>query len=191
MESFFGRMKTDMMDLIARCTTLDAAIQLVNGYLEAYNKEFFQYELSGLTPMEFYDYATTGIYPLDNYFGVPAELMMAIDDLKSVRRKYADDEAAKRRESSEQERTLKRMIDPQSIISRDKQLLDRLIGKCERTKNKAAQQQEHLKKVLEQIKAAMEYVSGLTEEKLAELKDPLVWKNYEQLNYVFAMNDLF
>ena len=58
-------------------------------------------------------------------------------------------------------------------------------------KNKAAQQQEHLKKVLEQIKAAMEYVSGLTEEKLAELKDPLVWKNYEQLNYVFAMNDLF
>jgi len=191
MESFFGRMKTDMMDLIARCNTLDAAIQLVNEYLEAYNGQFFQYELSGLTPKEFYDYATTGVYPLDNYFGVPAELMMAIDDLKNVRRKYADDEAAKRRESSEQERTLKRMIDPQGIISRDEQLLNRLIGKCEKTKNKAVQQQEHLKKVLEQAKAAMEYVSGLTEEKLAKLKDPLVWKNYKQLNYVFAMTDLF
>lgn len=45
--------------------------------------------------------------------------------------------------------------------------------------------------MLEQAKAAMEYVSGLTEEKLAELKDPLVWKNYKQLNYVFAMTDLF
>ena len=191
MESFFGHMKTALLDLVALCPDLNTAMRLVDGYIDRYNNEFCQYNLAGLTPAEFYTYVTTGIYPLDNYFGVPAELMMAIDDLKSVRRKYADDEAAKRRESSEQERTLKRMIDPQSIISRDKQLLDRLIGKCERTKNKAAQQQEHLKKVLEQIKAAMEYVSGLTEEKLAELKDPLVWKHYEQLNYVFAMNDLF
>ena len=191
MESFFGRMKTDMMDLIARCNSQETAIRLVYGYLEAYNGQFFQYELSGLTPTEFYDYATTGVYPLDNYFGVPAELMMAVDDLKNVRRTYADEEARKRREASDSERTLKRMIDPKDIISRDKLLLNRLIGKCERTKNKAVQQQEHLKTVLEQAKAAMEYVSGLGQEKLNELQDPLVWKNYEQLNYVFAMTDLF
>jgi transposase InsO family protein len=191
MESFFGRMKTDMMDLIARCNSQETAIRLVYGYLEAYNGQFFQYELSGLTPTEFYDYATTGVYPLDNYFGVPAELMMAVDDLKNVRRTYADEEARKRREASDSERTLKRMIDPKDIISRDKLLLNRLIGKCERTKNKAVQQQEHLKTVLEQAKAAMEYVSGLAQEKLDELRDPLVWKNYEQLNYVFAMTDLF
>jgi transposase InsO family protein len=191
MESFFGRMKTDMMDLIARCNSQETAIRLVYGYLEAYNGQFFQYELSGLTPTEFYDYATTGVYPLDNYFGVPAELMMAVDDLKNVRRTYADEEARKRREASDSERTLKRMIDPKDIISRDKLLLNRLIGKCERTKNKAVQQQEHLKTVLEQAKAAMEYVSGLAQEKLDELRDPLVWKNYEQLNYVFTMTDLF
>ena len=191
MESFFGRMKTDMMDLIARCNSLETAIRLVYGYLEAYNGQFFQYELSGLTPTEYYNYSTTGVYPLDNYFGVPAELMMAVDDLRNVRRAYADEEARKRRESSDSERKLKRMIDPKDIISRDKLLLNRLIGKCERTKNKAVQQQEHLKTVLEQAKAAMEYVSGLAQEKLDELRDPLVWKNYEQLNYVFAMTDLF
>lgn len=191
MESFFGRMKTDIMDLIARCNSLETAIRLAYGYLEAYNGQFFQYELSGLTPSEFYDYATTGVYPLDNYFGVPAELMMAVDDLKKVRRAYADEEARKRRETSDSEQTLKRMIDPKDIISRDKLLLNRLIGKCERTKNKAVQQQKHLKTILEQVKVAMEYISGLAQEKLDELRDPLVWKNYEQLNYVFAMTDLF
>ena len=50
-------------------------------------------ETAGLTPEEIYLYATTGIYPLDGYFGVPASEMMAIDDIKKVRRAYADEEA--------------------------------------------------------------------------------------------------
>jgi hypothetical protein len=37
----------------------------------------------------------------------------------------------------------------------------------------------------------MAYVAKLSQEKLDELKDPLAWRNYEELSYVFAMNELF
>ena len=191
MESFFGRLKADIIDLVAMCRNLDAALKLVDGYLKAYNTEHYQYELAGLTPEEFYQYATTGIYPLESYFGVPASEMMAVGDIKKVRRAYADEEARKRREAAAAKREERRLIDPVRTISRDQALLDRMISKWRQVGNSAQKQVEHLKGILEQTKEAMKYVANLTPEALEELKDPLSWRNHEQLKYVFAMNELF
>ena len=191
MESFFARLKADIIDMVALCKTLDAALKLVDGYLNAYNGEHYQYELAGLTPEEFYSYATTGVYPLDSYFEVPASEMMAVGDISKVRRKYADEEAKKRREAAAFKREQRRMIDPLKIIHRDQLLLDRMISKWRKTELSAAKQVGHLKEILEQTKTAMAYVANLSQEKLEELKDPLAWRNYEELSYVFAMNELF
>ena len=191
MESFFGRLKTAILDMVARCRTFEDAKNLVSGYIKAYNTEHYQYDLAALTPAEFYQYATTGIYPLDSYFGVPASVMMTNGDLKKVRRRYADDEAKRRREAAERKREGRRLIDPLRIIRRDQSLLDRLIGKWEESKETAAIQIRHLKDIVEKIKKALEFIVALSAEKYEELKDPLSWRNYEQLGYVFEMNELF
>ena len=191
MESFFSRLKADIIDMVALCQSLPAAISLVDGYLRAYNREHYQYDLAGLTPEEFYSYATTGVYPLDSYFGVPASEMMAVGDLSKVRRKYADEEARKRREAAASRRELRRMVDPLKIIRRDRMLLDRMISKWKQAELTAAKQVDHLKAILEKTKKALAYVVTLDKEKLDELRDPLAWSNYEELSYVFVMNELF
>lgn len=191
MESFFGRLKTAILDMVARCRTFNDAKNLISGYINAYNTEHYQYDLAALTPAEFYQYATTGIYPLDSYFGVPASVMMTNGDLKKVRRRYADDEAERRREAAERKREGRRLIDPLRIIRRDQNLLDRLICKWEESKETAAIQIRHLKDIVEKIKKALEFIVALPAEKYEELKNPLSWRKYEQLGYVFEMNELF
>ena len=191
MESFFGRLKTAILDMVARCRTFDDAKNLVSGYIKAYNTEHYQYDLAALTPAEFYQYATTGIYPLDSYFGVPASVMMTNGDLKKVRRRYADDEAKKRRKAAVRKREGKRLVDPLRIIRRDQGLLDKFIRKWEEAKETAATQIAHLKEIVEKVGKAHEFIAALPSEKYEELKDPLVWRNYEQLGYVFEMNELF
>ena len=191
MESFFSRLKTDIIDMVALCSTYDAAWKLVDGYLKAYNYEHYQYELAGLTPEEFYQYVMTGVYPLDNYFGVSATEMMTGDDLSKVRRKYADEEARKRREAAAFRREQRRMIEPLKIIHRDRMLLDRMISKWKKTQQSAVTQIGHLKSILEQTKKAMVYVANLPLDKREELRDPLSWRKHEELSYVFAMNELF
>ena len=121
----------------------------------------------------------------------PAAEMMAVGDLSKVRRKYADEEARKRREAIVYKREQRRMIDPLKIIHRDQMLLDRMIGKWRKSELSAAKQVEHLKEILDQTKKAMAYVVNLGKEKLDELRDPLSWRYHEELSYVFAMNELF
>lgn len=191
MESFFGRLKTAILDMVARCRTFEDAKTLVSGYIKAYNTEHYQYDLAALTPEEFYQYATTGIYPLDSYFGVPASVMMTNGDLKKVRRRYADDEAKKRRETAAKKREGKRLIDPLRIIRRDQALIDRILKKWEESKETATTQILHLKGILEKTMEALKFIIRLPAEKYEELKDPLAWRKYEQLGYVFEMNELF
>lgn len=191
MESFFGRMKTAILDLVALCGTYEAASRLTEGYLKAYNTEHYQYGLAGLTPEEFYGYATTGIYPLESYFGVSSAEMMEVDDLKKARREYADEEARKRREASAEKREKRRLVDPKKIIRRDQRLLDGMISKWRQLENSAHKQVEHLKGVLDKTKEAMKFVSRLTEEERKNLKEPLNWRKYPELGYVFEMNELF
>ena len=191
MESFFGRLKTAILDMVALCRDFDSAQMLVSGYLKAYNCEHYQYDLAGLTPGEFYQYATTGVYPLDNYFGVPASAMMTGGDLKKVRRRYADEEAQARRMASKKKRESKRLIDPRKIIERDMRLLNSVINKWKKTEETAVSQIEKMKDVLERAKEAFAFIKNISEEKLCELRQPLAWRRYPELNYVFLMNELF
>jgi len=191
MESFFSRLKTDILDMVARCNSFDVAGQLADGYLNAYNQEHYQYELAGLTPDEFYPYAVTGIYPLEHYFGVPASEMMAVGDISKVRRAYANEEASRRREVSAKRREERRLVDPEKIIKRDQSLLGRMIVEWEKVQNQAQTQLNHLKELLERTKIAMNFIGAMTADRLEELKDPLVWRRYGELSYVFAMNELF
>jgi len=191
MESFFSRLKTDILDMVACCNSFDAAGLLVDGYLNAYNKKHYQYGLAGLTPDEFYQYAVTGIYPLEHYFGVPASEMMAVGNISKVRRAYADEEANRRREASTKKREERRLVDPEKIIKRDQSLLGRMIFEWEKMQNQAQTQVNHLKEILERTKIAMEFIGAMTADRLEELKDPLVWRKYRELSYVFAMNELF
>ena len=48
-----------------------------------------------------------------------------------------------------------------------------------------------MEQLLELIDKAFEFIKTLAKEKLEELKEPLAWRNYEELRYVFAMNELF
>jgi transposase InsO family protein len=191
MESFFGRLKTAILDMVALCKDFASAKTLVDGYLKAYNVEHYQYDLAGLTPKEFYLYATTGIYPLESYFGVPASAMMTGGDLKKVRRRYADEEAAKRRETSRKKREAGRLVDPEKILKRDQKLIKSVIAKWTDRKSAAMSQLAKMELLLERTEQAMKYIKGLPKDKLEELKEPLAWRNHEELNYVFAMNELF
>lgn len=191
MESFYGRLKTSILDMVAMCRDFDSARQLVDGYLKAYNSEHYQYDLAGLTPTEFYQYVTTGVYPLDNYFGVAASEMMTGGDLKRVRRKYADDETRKRRESSKKKRNERRFIEPEKIIIRDQKLLRAVIEKWNQMKATAESQISKMQHILELVTHALHFIKTLDAAALTELKDPLAWRRYEELSYVFAMNELF
>ena len=46
MESFFGRLKTHILSLIALCAEQETAEELVNNYLESHNDESYMYELA-------------------------------------------------------------------------------------------------------------------------------------------------
>lgn len=57
--------------------------------------------------------------------------------------------------------------------------------------NSLRKQVEHLKGILDKTKEAMKFVSRMTEEEREKLKEPLNWRNYPKLGYVFDMNELF
>ena len=48
MESFFGRMKCELLNLIARCPSTDTVKRVIDGYMDAYNNQHYQYALSSL-----------------------------------------------------------------------------------------------------------------------------------------------
>ena len=117
--------------------------------------------------------------------------MMTGGELKRVRRRYADEELAKRREASRKKREEKRLVDPLKIVQRDKRLIKSVISVWNDKKDVAASQIAKMEQLLELIDKAFEFIKTLAEEKLEELKEPLAWRNYEELRYVFAMNELF
>lgn len=191
MESFFGRLKTSILDIVAMTKNYESAEQLVNGYLEDYNLKHYQYDLAGLTPTEFYQYVTTGVYPLDSYFGVAASELMSGGELTKVRRNYADKEAKQRREAAKKKRELKRLIDPIKTIQRDENIIKHVIAKWQENIVTSELQIGKMQDLLVRVHRAYDFIKQLSNEVLEELKEPLNWRKYTELNYVFAMNELF
>lgn len=193
MESFFGHMKTALLDLVALCPDLNTAMRLVDGYIDRYNNEFCQYNLAGLTPAEFYTYVTTGIYPLDNYYGVKATELRSVTDLVNDRRKKAEeknarDRAAYARKNEERNKLRKK---PLQIIARDQKLLRNEIRKWKDSKEQAENQIRFLENILAKTAEAGKFLISLPKEIYDSLTTPQAWQKYPELNYIFDMKGLF
>lgn len=63
-ESFFGHMKDEIKYEIAMMKTFDEVKAKIDDWIDYYNNDRYQWELSKLSPKEFYQYTTTGIYPI-------------------------------------------------------------------------------------------------------------------------------
>ena len=193
MESFFGRMKTQILDLVALCKDANTVKRMINEYICRYNSEFYQYALAGLTPDEFYTYVTTGIYPLDEYFGIKSTELMPVSDLVAERRRIADEKNRKAREAYAKRNAERNKLHktPLQIIARDQKILRRQIGNWNQAKETAENQIRHLKTILEKTKAAVQFVVSLSQEALDELTIPQNWQKYPELDYIFDMQGLF
>ena len=193
MESFFGKMKTAVIDLVALCPNFDTAVRLVDGYINSYNDEQHQYNLAGLTPSEFYTYVTTGIYPLDNYYGIKASELRTVSELVADRRKRADEKNAKDRKAyarKNEERNKLRKT-PYQIIARDQRKLRKEIRDWEKDKDTAEKQIAFLKEVLVKTETATRFLRTLSTEEYQSLEIPQNWQKYPELGYIFDMKNLF
>ena len=194
MESFFGRMKNRILNLIALCQDYDTAKRMIQGYLYSYNNEHFQFSLAGLTPAEFYLYTQTGIYPLDEYYGVKSselgEQKRLIDArIAAARKRNAAEREAYRKKREQEQRELR--TPPAVMILRDRGIVERRLRRQERIKTRAEMRITELKAILEKLKSAEEFIRKASQEVLSDLKDPKHWRKYHELDYIFDMNGMY
>ena len=187
MESFFGRMKTHILSLIALCEDYEKAVQLVNGYLEKHNNEFHRYELAGLTPHEFYLFCITGIYPCESYYGVRAEDLMPIEELVKIRLEKKEEKKRKRAERKAEETS----ISPASTIARDQKKVRTMKRRWEQSKENAETQLAFLNGLEEQINEAAHEYSKADRETKESLKHAEMWQQTYPYNYVMKMNGMY
>lgn len=193
MESFFGRMKCEMLDLIALCPDSETAKRMITGYINAYNNEHYQYALAGLTPSEYHTYTTTGVYPIDNYYGIKATELMPIGALVTARFNAAAEKNrnARAAHARKKEAAQKIMKNPAMVVARDQRILQREILKWTCSKKTAMLQISHLKKVLEKAKRAQSYLLSASADLIVELSCGQSWRRYPELAYIYDMRELF
>ena len=193
MESFFGRMKCRVADLVALCPNAGTAIRMALGYVDRYNNEMYQDKLAGLTPAEYHAYVTTGIYPCDSYFGVEATELMPIGALVEARlaRERAREERARERRERRKAEAERLSKSPEQIVLRDQRRLIREKSRWNESLVLSQLQIAHIDEVLDENRAALEFVRSAPPEVLEELRDPQRWRDHEELSYVFRMNELF
>lgn len=62
-ESFFGHMKDEINDKVAKCTKFTQLKKVIDDYMDYYNNDRYQWNLAKLSPKEYYNYSITGVYP--------------------------------------------------------------------------------------------------------------------------------
>ena len=193
MESFFGRLKCELLDLVALCPDASTVSRMISGYIDAYNHRHYQYALAGLTPSEYYTYVTTGIYPVDNYYGIKATELMPIQALIAARRRAAEEKAKKYREASAKKRAMAqgKKKDPEFVIARDQRILRREIAKWTRSKELALQQISHLREILELSQKARAYLMTASADLILQLYNGENWGAHPELAYIYKMRELF
>lgn len=206
MESFFARLKTRLLGIIALCRDFASARTVLENYIDDYNTKHYQWGLAGLTPHEYYLYVTTGVYPCDNYYGVKASEMMKLEDLAEQRTANAAKKAARRREQYQNAK--KKALNAENVsirIARDRAEMDRLyrqlngvinaadalMAKCRKDSAAAQEKLVLVESIIEDIDRAKAFVSTLSEEERKVLSDPDAWGNYEELSYCRRMEGLF
>jgi len=190
MESFFGRMKCEILNIIAMCPTLSKVYEMIEGYMNTYNNVRYQYKLAGLTPSEFYQYRKSGIYPLDNYFGVKATDLLTIEQIVEMRLEKAKQKREKARQRKEE---AERKLDPETVIAKDMKKIESEIGKWTRQKELSDLQLGKLNELKKQIQKAKDaYDACENKEELREfLSNALNWKNLPPFDYVNNISAIY
>ena len=63
-------MKDEIMDKIALAESFNDAKTIIDDYMDYYNNDRGQWQLSKLSPNEYYEYCITGKYPLITYSSI-------------------------------------------------------------------------------------------------------------------------
>lgn len=206
MESFFSQLKARVLSIIALCRDFASAKTILENYIVDYNAKHYQWGLAGLTPDEYYIYVTTGVYPCDNYYGVKASEMMAIEDLVKERDANAAKRAAKRREQYKANKAKTQSAEDICIrIARDRAEMDRLyrqlngvinaadalMKKCLEDSARAQSKLALVASIIEDIDRARDFVNGLSKEDRQVLSELRRWSEYDELSYYTRMEGLF
>ncbi len=67
-EGFFGHLKDEIADEIAKCHTHEEVCLIADEWIDYYNNERYQWGLLKLAPTQFYNFCMTGFNPLDDVF---------------------------------------------------------------------------------------------------------------------------
>lgn len=186
-------MKTEVIDIIARCGDIATVRRLIDGYINMHNNERYQDNLAALSPSEFYTYKVTGQYPLNSYYGVKASELMPLE--KIIEAKLEMQEKKKelhkeRQKINEQQSRLLRNAG--EIIKRDMKKMKDENKKWEKQQALVENQLKKISEIIEKISKALNfYYYEATDEIKKLLKDPLNWKNYPELNYYKDLDALY
>lgn len=187
MESFFGRMKSILNELVEKCPNFDTVETMIKNFMEQYNTVIPQYDLAGQTPEEYYRYITEGIYQTDVYFGVSAKELITQEELES-RREQARAERARRRskqnESGESSYEYKSEQHPFKVVQKDQKVILARINKLRRLIDENTKEVEKLDTLLEDTKTALIFLAKASDSVIKSLYYPRNWQNYPELSYV-------
>ena len=192
-ESFFGLMKPHMLDILKLCQTAEEASKMVDGYINTYNNERYQYDLAGLTPHEFYLFKESGIYPCDNYYGVKADGLHTIEDIVNHSMEEKARKAEKMRSIYTQRSRAAQLLkkNPIDVIENDQLILqERIQSDIQHIANVQAEA-DRLTNTLDQAKKAEEWMKTLEPEKLNYYRTPQHWQKEPHLQYIWGMSGLF
>ena len=192
-ESFFSRMKTAVLDLVALCRNFEQSEQLIEGYINSYNNEIYQLDLAGLTPHEFYLYCQTGIYPCDNYFGLKATKMRSLESIIRQKLAKAEEKARKMREIYQERSRASQLLrkDPLDITIEDQKLLMRVIDRYTKHRDKMTEEIERLTDVLAEAIKAQSYFAAMSAEEREVYHSTSAWRKDPNLGYIYGMGGLF
>ena len=193
MESFFGRMKTEVIDIIARCGDIATVRRLIDGYINMHNNERYQDTLAALSPNEFYTYKVTGQYPLDSYYGVKASELMPLDKIIEAKLEMQEKKKKLRKERQKINEQQSRLLrNAGEIIMRDMKKMKDENKKWVEQQKLVEDKLKKISEIIEKISKALKfYYYEATAEIKKLLKDPLNWKNYTELDYYKDLDALY
>lgn len=188
MESWFGKLKTRMIDTFARCKDYETLVEITEGYITSYNKDQYQLCLAGLSPQDYYTYVTTGIYQLDKYYGVSKDNLLTPSELMASRRHIADEKNERIRKSRNNKRHLK---NPLVVVERDQIKIAYEIMRQETIKDEINKKIDSFKNILTKIDIAKNYLQTLPKELFTDLSDLSKWREHKELHYVFDIPAIY
>lgn len=77
------------------------------------------------------------------------------------------------------------------MVAQDRKLLLRKLSAQEKVKERTDEKITLIKTILEKTQAAAEFIRAATADVLADLRNPLHWKKYPALAYVYDMNGMY